>query len=104
MLTTTTKIWKLRKTVYSLVDTNLTWYLKILVELIKLGEVVSKVDQGIFYWKEKSKLKGIAIFFVAYLIWTGNKSFEEIIVKLKKHSKLVQKTSNRSNILEFTLT
>ena len=33
------------------------------IELIKLGEVVSKVDQWIFYWKEKSKLKGITIFF-----------------------------------------
>ena len=31
--------------------------------MIKLGEVVSKVDQWIFYWKEKSKLKGITIFF-----------------------------------------
>ena len=63
MLTTTTKIWKLRKAVYSLVDANRTWYLKIRIELIKLGEVVSKVDQWIFYWKEKSKLKGITIFF-----------------------------------------
>ena len=63
MLTTTTKIWKLRKAVYSLVDANRAWYLKIRIELIKLGEVVSKVDQWIFYWKEKSKLKGITIFF-----------------------------------------
>ena len=63
MLTTTTKIWKLRKAVYSLADANRTWYLKIRIELIKLGEVVSKVDQWIFYWKEKSKLKGITIFF-----------------------------------------
>ena len=81
---TTSKIWKLRKAVYGLADANRTWYLKICEELIKLSVIVSKINQGIFYWKEKSKLKGKAICFADDLIWAGNKSLQAIITKLKK--------------------
>ena len=81
---TTSKIWKLRKAVYGLAGANCTWYLKIRKELIKFGAIVSKINQGIFYWKEKSKLKGIAICFVDDLVWVGNKNFEAIIAKLKE--------------------
>ena len=49
---TTSKIWKLRKAVCGLAAGNRTWYLKIREELIKLGAVISKIDQGIFTGKK----------------------------------------------------
>ena len=81
---TTSKICKLRKAVCGLAAANRTWYLKIREELVKLGAVISKIDQGIFYWKEKPTLKGKAICFVDDIIWAGNKNFEAIIAKLKE--------------------
>ena len=58
--------------VYEIADASRYWYLHIKEELIKLGEKLSTVDQGVFYWKEIGKLTGIPACHVDHTILEGN--------------------------------
>ena len=81
----TTKIWKLKKTVYGLADAPRVWFLRLKEELLKLGAKVSSYDQGIFFWHSTNGLEGIIICFVDDQLWGGSKWFEEnVIEKLRQ--------------------
>ena len=80
----TDQIWKLNKCVYGLADASRYWYLKIREELLKLKATPCKLDQGIFFWHENSKLIGIIVCFVDDVIWAGTAKFYSIIEQLRK--------------------
>ena len=81
----TTKLWKLRKTVYGLADASRNWYLKLRKELINLGAKAVDLDQGMFIWLDDSgQLIGLMACFVDDVLWAGNEDFTEIIEQLKK--------------------
>ena len=81
----TTKIWRLKKTVYGLADAPRAWFLRLRDELVKLGAKVSSYDKGIFYWHSKYGLEGIVVCFVDDQIWGGTKSFEVSVVEKLRH-------------------
>ena len=45
----TSKIWKLKRTVYGLNDAPRSWYLKAAEELVKADATRSKYDQALFF-------------------------------------------------------
>ena len=80
----TETVWKLNKTVYGLADASRNWYTKLRNELIKLGCIPCKIDQGIFCWFSNKKLIGLMISFVDDILWGGISHFCKIIEKLRK--------------------
>ena len=70
---------------YGLADASRYWYLRVREELLKLGEKISSIDPGSFYWRENNTLAGILACHVDDMIWGGNQYFKEtIITKLKE--------------------
>ena len=53
----TTKIWKLQKCVYGLVDASRLWYLRVTEELKKLGATKRVCDEVIFYYHHNGNWK-----------------------------------------------
>mgnify|MGYP001796156622 CR=1 FL=1 len=80
----TKQVWKLQKCVYGLADASRFWYLRVREELMKLGAKLSRVDPGIFYWKENDKLIGVLACHVDDMIWGGTDDFKGSIIKKLK--------------------
>lgn len=78
------KVWKLRKYVYDLEDANGTWYLNICEKFTKLVATISKIDQYIFFWKERVNIVGNVICFLDDIIWAGTSKFEDTIICLRE--------------------
>ena len=76
------KIWKLRKTVYGLVDAPRVWFLRLIRdELLKLGAKMSSYDSGIFYYCVNGRLEGILACFVDDQLWGGSSVFEKHVIE-----------------------
>ena len=79
---TGTKIWRLRKAAYGLVDAARNWYLSVREVLLKLGCQQSNLDKAVFRWYEKEELLGVILLHVDDFVFTGNDLF---------HSKVTEK-------------
>ena len=77
----TSKVWKLQKCVYGLVDTSRYWYLSVREELLKVGAKISSIDPGLFYWRENNTLIGTLACQVDNMILGGNQYFKGTIIK-----------------------
>lgn len=58
----TKKLWKLKNTMYGLIDANEQWYLKIKYSLERFGAVMSIYGEALFYCTEVGKLQGLIAF------------------------------------------
>ena len=76
----TSKLWKLKRTVYGLNDAPRSWYLKAAEELVKAGAARSKYDQALFFWRNKGKLEGVVCCHVDDFFYTGTHLFHDKIV------------------------
>ena len=74
------KIWKLNKCVYGLSDASREWYLTVRQELKHLGGRVSKHDQAIFTWHDRSRLSGVIATHVDDFCWAGTKEFQSKVI------------------------
>ena len=90
----TSKLWLLRKCAYGLADAPRRWYLRIREELVTLGAVPSKLDNGLFLFKESGILQGIAILHVDDIMWAGNETMLPIIEKLKSTFQISQENDS----------
>ena len=77
----TSKLWKLKKTVYGLSDAPRVWFLRLRDELLKLNVKQSTYDQGLFFWYNDGKLEGIMVCFVDDQLWGGSPNFEEKVIE-----------------------
>ena len=76
----TSKIWKLKRTVYGLNDAPRSWYLKAAEELVAAGATRSKYDQALFFWRHKNKLEGVVCCHVDDFFYAGSPLFHEKII------------------------
>ena len=58
------------------------WYLDIPAELCKLGDIPSKLDQGIFYFYNRKEIISIVSLSVHDLLLAGNLGLAQVIQKL----------------------
>ncbi|MEO0684651.1 MAG: reverse transcriptase domain-containing protein [Cyanobacteria bacterium J06649_11] len=76
----TSKLWKLKRTVYGLNDAPRSWYLKYATELIKAGATRSKYDQALFYWRHEGNLERVVCCHVDDFFYASSKLFHDKIV------------------------
>lgn len=78
----TTKIWKLQKTPYGLVDAGRQWYIRIVKEFTDLGARQATCDQAVFIWQDQSvgEPYGIIVAHVDDFMYGGNDQFHREIV------------------------
>ena len=76
----TTKLWKLKRTVYGLTDAPRSWYLKAADELVKAGATKSNIDQALFYWRHHGNLEGLLCCHVDDFFYAGTQLFHDTIV------------------------
>ena len=80
----TTKIWKLKKTVYGLKDAPRKWYLRLKQSILNRGCKLSSIDNGMFLMHVEGELIGMLVIFVDDVLWGGTHVFKEkVISKLK---------------------
>ena len=76
----TGQIWKLKKTVYGLVDAARAWYIRVKDELIKLGVEKCPLDNSFFFWHVDGVLEGAICLYVDDFLFTGTQNFIETII------------------------
>ena len=76
----TNKIWQLKKCIYGLADAPRHFYLRLREELIKLGAIPSKLDQGLFYWLEDGHLAAVLVCHVDDILWGGTPRFKSAVI------------------------
>ena len=70
---------------YGRPDVRRYWYLRVREELSKLEAKISRIDPGLFYWRENNTLIDILACHVDNMIWGCNQYFKgTIIPKLKE--------------------
>ena len=75
------KLWKLRKTVYGLVDAARAWYVKVKKELHTLNVQKCKLDNSLFFWYNNGHLEGLICVYVDDFLWSGTTNFYEVVIK-----------------------
>ena len=79
------KLWKLKKTLYGLMDAARQFYDSVEEALLKLGMIQSKVDPALFYMREKGKLIGALVTHIDDFMHCGEDSFNDIVMaKLRR--------------------
>ena len=73
------KLWKLKTTVYGLVDAARSWYMTVKEELLKTGAEMSKFDEALFIWRSEGKLHGL-IGYVDDFIYDGSVLFNQQVI------------------------
>ena len=73
-------VWKLKKSVYGLVDAPRMWYRKVCAEVLHLGGVVSLFDPAVFYWHDNEEPMGFVCLHVDDFWWTGNENFRRTVI------------------------
>ena len=73
----TGNLWKLKTTVYGLIDASRVWYLQVKEELFEVGAEMYKYDEAIFYWRSKNILQGIISCHVDDFCWCGTELFKK---------------------------
>lgn len=78
----TTKLWKLNKTPYGLVDAGRQWFIRVKKEFNEIGARQSKCDPAVFIWENPTK-KGVAGILIAHVddfLFGGNQYFLSTVV------------------------
>ena len=79
----TNKVWRLKKTVYGLMDASRVWFLKVTKELTNFGCRSLETDPAVFTLSKNSELQGILVCFVDDMLYGGSAIFlEQVIEKL----------------------
>ena len=79
-------LWRLNKTVYGLQDAAKAWYKKVVSVVNELGGKKSKLEQNIFYWKDRNgDLVGILCVHVDDFCYGGSKNFQESVIEKMKN-------------------
>ena len=73
-------IWKLRKTVYGLVDAARAWYTTVKETLLGLNMKMCALDQSLFYMQREGKLIGLICIHVDDFFWCGETIFEQLVM------------------------
>ena len=94
----TTKVWKLQKCVYDLVDALRLWYLRATEGLETLGATESIYDEAILYCHHNGKLKGVFSTHVDNIFWGGTTNFKKNVIDMIKQ--IIQ--INKENQNNFT--
>ena len=76
----TGKVWRLKKTLYGLVDAAKQFYNSVREELLSLGMKQSKVDPALFYKVNDGEVIGALITHIDDFMHCGNKLFDDIII------------------------
>ena len=76
----TAKLWKLKRSVYGLVDGPRMWYEKLHAELTKIGAVRSKYDYALFYWRHENQFQGILCCHVDDCFYAGSFMFHNTVI------------------------
>ena len=93
----TSKIWKLQKCVYGLIDASRLWYLCVTEELKKLDATKSVHDEAIFYYHHNGKLEGIISTYVDDIFW-GTSNFNKNIIDMIKEVFQISKENQNNSI------
>lgn len=75
------KLWKLKRTVYGLVDASRSWYLSVRDALLALGCRQSKLDPALFMWYTDGEFSGMFAMHVDDFIWAGTASFQNKVIE-----------------------
>ena len=84
------KLWELTKALYGLKDASRQWFFKVKDKLMKLGCQQSRLDPGIFFFKDQaSKLIGMIGLHVDDFLHAGTPEFnQQIIIEINKEFKV----------------
>lgn len=83
----TTKLWKLNKTPYGLVDAGRQWYIRVVKEFTALGAHQAKCDRAVFIWSnpDNDGPCGILTSHVDDFLYGGNSQFQnKILPKIRE--------------------
>ena len=75
------KVWRLKKTLYGLVDAAKQFYTSVREELLSLGMKQSKVDPALFYKVNDGEVIGALITHIDDFMHCGNKLFDDTVIK-----------------------
>ena len=75
------KLWKLKKTLYGLVDAAKQFYNSVREELASLGVKQSKIDPSLFFKVENGEVIGALITHIDDFMHCGNKLFDDTVMK-----------------------
>ena len=81
----TGKLWKLKTTVYGLVDASCAWYLTVTDELTSQGAKFSVYDNALFYWRLCGKLEGIVCCHSDDFLFSGSQFFHDKVIRHLRH-------------------
>ena len=71
------KLWKLKTTVYGLVDAIRSKHMTVKQELLKTGTKMSKIDEDFFIWRNEGKLHGLIGCHIDDIIYGGSVLFNQ---------------------------
>ena len=77
----TGKMWKLKRVLYGLSDAAREFYLSLKDELTKLGCVISKLDNSVFFKYENNQLIGVLVTHVDDFLHAGTEEFTESVIE-----------------------
>ena len=86
----THKLWELTKALYGLKDASRQWFFKVKDKLLKLGCIQSRLDPGMFFFKNQSgKLIGTIGLHVDDFLHAGTSDFNnQVIMEINKEFKV----------------
>ena len=90
------KLWKLKKTVYGLVDAARAWYNRVKTELSNLSVEMCTLDNSLFMWKKDGNLEGIICIYVDDFLWTGSVDFYNQVIQVLKTRFLIGSSASTS--------
>lgn len=96
---TGTKVWRLRKAAYGLVDAARNWYLSVKEVLIKLRCKQSNLDKAVFRWYENDEIQGIVVLHVDDFLFTGSQEFHEKVTE--KMATTFKVGLRKSNVFKY---
>ena len=94
----TSKLWKLIKTPYGLVDAGRKWYIRVMKEFTNLGAQQAPCDQAVFVWSDPSGKEscGILVAHVDDFLYGGNDYFIKNILPKIRSTFIVGTEENRN--------
>ena len=76
----TNKLWRLKRSVYGLVDAQRAWYNKLCDEVCKVGFIKSMYDSSLFFYKHEGTLQGVLCCHVDDCFFAGSNLFHETVI------------------------
>ena len=76
----TNKLWRLKRSVYGLVDAPRVWYNKLCDEVCKVGATKSMYDSSLFFYKHEGTLQGALCCHLDDCFFAGSNLFHETVI------------------------